>query len=64
MDRGFLISPDGFAMTNSHVVHCTDEIPAQLPDGREARGYLIGDDPDTDLAIVQLLAISTAFPKQ
>jgi len=41
-------------MTNSHVVHGADEVRAQTPDGRESRAEVIGDDPDTDLAIVRI----------
>lgn len=51
---GFIISSDGYVVTNSHVVHQALEIRVALQDGREFKGHLIGEDPATDIALLQI----------
>src|SRR5262245_32558499 len=51
---GFLISADGLLVTNSHVVHGATKVRVIFSDERTARGEVIGDDPDTDLAVVRV----------
>lgn len=51
---GFLISSDGYMVTNSHVVNGATHIEASLPDGRAFQARVVGDDPATDIAVVKI----------
>jgi len=51
---GLIVAPDGYVLTNSHVVSQAREVTATFVDGSEASGRVVGDDPATDLALVRV----------
>ncbi len=51
---GFIVSPDGYIMTNNHVVEDADRLTVRLNDGRSFHAKVIGRDPDTDVAVIKI----------
>lgn len=54
LGSGVIVSPDGYILTNNHVVEDADEIEVGLADGRTVPAKIVGTDPETDLAVIQI----------
>lgn len=60
---GFIVSEDGYILTNNHVVESSDEITVILDDEREFKAKLIGHDPNTDVALIKIEATKLPYLK-
>jgi serine protease DegQ len=54
LGSGVIVSPEGYLLTNNHVIADADDIEVQLADGRQAQAQVIGADPDTDVAVLKI----------
>lgn len=54
LGSGVIVSPDGYIVTNAHVIEQADEITVAFHDGRKSRATIVGSDPDSDLAVIKV----------
>jgi Do/DeqQ family serine protease len=54
LGSGVIVAPDGYLLTNNHVIEGADDIEVQLSDGRQARAKVVGTDPETDVAVLRI----------
>ncbi len=54
LGSGVIVSPEGYLLTNNHVIEGADDIEVQLADGRKARAKVVGADPDSDVAVLKI----------
>lgn len=54
LGSGVVVSPEGYLLTNNHVIDGADDIEVQLNDGRKARAKLVGTDPESDIAVLKI----------
>ncbi len=62
LGSGVLVSPDGYILTNHHVISDADEIDVALSDGRKVKAKIIGSDPETDIAVIKIDAKQLPIP--
>jgi len=63
LGSGFIVSPDGYILTNNHVVRDAEDITVTLTDGRDFSAKVIGKDPDTEVAVIKIDADKLSFLK-
>jgi len=54
LGSGFIISPDGYLLTNNHMVEGAEKVTVELADGRKFTAEIIGTDPDSDIAVIKI----------
>lgn len=54
LGSGVIVSPEGYILTNNHVVEAADQIEVALSDGRKATATIVGTDPESDLAVIRI----------
>lgn len=54
LGSGVIVSPNGYILTNHHVIESADQIEVAFADGRNAKGHIVGTDPETDLAVIKV----------